>query len=538
MKVVTVIQADLDTAAQGLPALLGEDLAGEPVLRRTVSRAADAALPDACVVLAQSDEAATAVRTLLDGLPVEVMTVNGGDVPHRDTLRRSRRWARNAWRGGIGGTTVFDEEGTPAKLLAVCRSAGADAALEVSPAAALIDPGTLDGLLHWVVEQGATSEFYFTNLPPGLTTALYSVSVLEKLVGLERTVHQALVYQPGRSERDPAEGRCCWAGDDALRMTPFRLSADSPRTLERLRAVWDDDTVSAVARLKETPTLWPGRVPEEVEIEIAAAPRGTDPYAALTGTAPMTDFMDLDAFARAVGDLAVTGDVNLTFGGLGDPLAHPRFFEFVETARRAGVWGLHLATSGRRLDDEKVDRLARCDLDVVSVRLWADTEDTFERVTGRRDLARIAALVRGLLERRRALGRATPFVIPEMMKSTDTVGEVETFFDRWYGTADWVVIRGFNDYAGQVPDRNVLHPYPGVRFPCLQLFRRLNVTVTGEAIMCGQDPLRRRSVGGVFEKDIETVWHGGELERLRTGHVAGNYDGFDLCGRCRHWYQL
>jgi hypothetical protein len=538
MKVLSIIQADLETGGQGLPSLLAEDLAGEPVLRRTASRVAAAKLPEKCVVLAGSDEANARVRGMLDGLPVEVVTAGGPDVAFRRALWRSRCWARNGWRGGIGGTTVFDEEATPAKMLSLAKSRGADALVEVSPAAALIDPGTIDGLLRWVVESGSEAEFYFAGLPPGLTAALYSVSVLEKLVALQGTIRQALVYHPGRAERDAAESRCCYPGDDALRFTPFRLAADSPRALERLRAIFDDDATAAVKRLRDTPALWPGRLPDEIEFAIAAATPGADPYAVLAGAVDMTELMDVKAFEAALGEIGCAQDVNVTFGGLGDPLGHPQAFEFIDAARRAGAAGIHLATSGRRLDDEKAERLAASDLDAISIRLWADTEDACARVTGRRDLARVTALVEKIIDRRKALGRSTPFVIPEMVKSVDTVDDVEGFFDRWYGRADWPVIRGFNDFAGQVPDRDVLHPYPGVRFPCLQLFRRLNVTASGDAIVCGQDIRRTRKLGNVFEEGFASVWHGPELERLRAGHVARDYSLFELCGKCRHWYQL
>jgi hypothetical protein len=252
----------------------------------------------------------------------------------------------------------------------------------------------------------------------------------------------------------------------------------------------------------------------------------------------MTDFMDLDRFREMLAGLAEADDLKLTFGGVGDALAHPQFFDFVSAAKDAGVFGLHLATSGRWLDEAAVDRLAESELDAVSIRLWGDSAETWRQMTGRDDFDRVTATVERIIVRRKALGHSTPFVIPEMMKAIDTVGEVESFFDRWYGKADWPVIRGFNDYAGQVADRDVLHPQPGVRFPCMQLFRRLNVEVTGEARVCGQDFRGLRSAGNVFSMGVEAVWHGAELERMRAAHVAKDYGCFQLCAGCRHWYQL
>jgi len=538
MKTMTVIEADLDVGAQGLRSLLSADIAGEPVLRRTVSRATAATLPEGCVVLVRSPEAQRTVASMLEGLPAEVRVDPGEDVPQRAILRASRRWARNSLRGGIGGTTAFDEEDTPARMLALARDTACDALVKIPAAGALIDPGTIDGLLRWVVEEGASLEFYFANLPPGLTCALYSVSVLEKLVAERTTIYQALIYHAGRDERDPTEGKACYPGDDFLRMTPWRLSADSPRTLERLRAVYHDDTTEAVRRLKNSPEVWAGRLPEEVEIEIAGAPDESDPYAALAGAVEMTELMDVQAFTAALPELGAAGDVNLTLGGLGDPLAHPGVFEFIAAARGAGVCGLHLATSGRWLDEDKVDRLAEADLDVVSVRLWGNTPETWKRQTGRDDFDRVTRLVEELIRRRRDRGRSLPCVIVEMMKTVESVGEVEGFFDRWHGVADGSVIRGYNNFAGQIADRDVLHPYPGVRFPCVQLFRRMTVTAKGDARVCGQDIRGKRILGNVFEQGFERIWHGADLERMRAGHVAGDYDVFDLCPTCRHWYQL
>jgi spiro-SPASM protein len=538
VNVVAVIQADLATGAQGLPSLLAEDLCGKPVLARTVGRVAAAELPAKTIVMAETDEEKPRVAELLDGAKADVWAVKGPDLVQRGAIRRSRCWSRNGWRGGITGTTVFDEEGTPAKLLAMAKSTGADAVLKVSPAAALVRPETIDDVIRWAEKHSAESHFYFTDLPPGMAVELYRVSMLEQLTRVNGTIHLGLIYQPEKSERDPAETKGCLRTDDLLRLTPFRLSADSPRTLDRLRAIYAEDSAESVRRLKSTPSLWPGAGPEEIEFELASPGRVDDPYAALSGAAEMKEFMDLDRFAAAAGELAAMGDVNVTFGGFGEPLAHPRFFDFVAAARRAGACGLHVATSGRPLNDEMVERLAASDLDAISVRLFAHTEETYERLTGRRDLERITALVKKLFARRKELRRTTPFVIPEMFKSRDTVGEMEAFFDDWFRASDWVVIRGWNDFAGQVEDRSVLHPYPRRRGMCMQLMRRLNVAASGDALVCGQDFRRTRALGNVFEKGIAAVWRSQSLEALRAGHAAGDFSGFDLCRKCNDWFHL
>ena len=538
MNVVSVIQADLVTGAQGLPSLLGADLDGVPVLQRTVRRAAAAKQPKQCVVIAGSDEDRSIIEAMIGDAPAQVMIVEGDDLPQRNVLRRSRLWSRNGWRGGIGGTTVFDEEGTLAKLVEVARRTDAEGIVFVSAGAVLVQPEMIDRLVDWAGEHVPVTRFFFPDLPPGLTAGLFERSLLEALAKSNNTVQKGLTYKKDTTERDPAESDCRLHVEDYLRLTPFRLSVDSPRTLERVRRIYDDDTHESIRKLKEAPELWCDDLPEEVEIELASPGDIDDPYAAINGSREMTEFMDVDALGSALRELCRMGDINITFGGLGDPLAHARFFDAVASVRKLCVAGVHVVTCGRLLDEEMVDRLAASDLDAVSVLLFADTEDTCEKLTGRRDLARTSAMIDRFIERRQELKRSTPFIIPEMFKSTETVDEMESFFDRWYGRADWVVIRSYNDFAGQLDDISVLHPHPVNRSMCMQLLRRMNVSVTGDIPVCGQDFRGRRVIGNVFRDGFGNIWRGETLDSLRREHVAGNFGGFDLCANCKDWFHL
>src|SRR5690606_35828897 len=93
--------------------------------------------------------------------------------------------------------------------------------------------------------------------------------------------------------------------------------------------------------------------------------------------------------------------------------------------------------------------------------------DRFEEV-----MAGVEALLQAARQREHG---GVPLVVPEMIKTRRTMGEMEAFYDAWLTRGCTPVIAGPSDYAGRRPDLAVMDMSPPTRTPCRRLFRRCMV---------------------------------------------------------------
>ena len=91
--------------------------------------------------------------------------------------------------------------------------------------------------------------------------------------------------------------------------------------------------------------------------------------------------MDAATYARLIDDLAAMGCREVELCGLGEPLLHPRLFDFLRRAKEAGLW-VRLVTNAGLLDQEKAADLVGLGLDEIHISLNAGTPETYAGVHG------------------------------------------------------------------------------------------------------------------------------------------------------------
>ncbi|HOX04839.1 MAG TPA: radical SAM protein [Planctomycetota bacterium] len=531
------------TGPLGLPSRAGEILAGRTVLERAVARAGRTAGIAGVAVLAEPGLAAEA-RAWLGSARAEVLELGGPDIPGREAIRRSRKWAKDSWRGGLGQSMELDSAGDFAALAAAARRLGADAIVAALPEAVLLDPGILAGLVEHAAPQGTPAmAAAFCQAPGGFAGLLGTAAWLEAMGARGATVGRQLALTPAAPSQDPVHRQENFLAPTPVRRCEFRGSADSARSQEMLagilrRAPGPDglgpSAEEAAALVAADPELYAGRLPRIVDVELTAAGRVPVADTPWSREAPERR-MDRALFGKLLADLAGCDDILLTLGGLGDPLAHPEVFDFLRLARGRGIYGLHLETFGPLLDEAAARRLLECDVDVVSVRLSAGRAETYRRLTGRDDFDRTVANVERLVALRRESGREWPFVVVEAEKRVEVEPELLDFFDFWNARSDGAVIRPASDCAGQLADRASVHLNLARRIGCRRLMKEMVVLADGTVPVCRMDFTAAGPAGNVREKSIEELWTGGRIAELRREHGGGKFDGFRLCPKCRDW---
>ena len=388
-----------------------------------------------------------------------------------------------------------------------------------------------------------------TQAPPGLGVLVVGRPLIEAMAASGATFGGALAYRPSRPALDPIGREVNLPIAAALRDTARRFIYDTPEAQHRLAAVADTlgpgfatasaDAVAAAARAAEGPAppdAFDG-LPEELVIELTTRRLARGPVTP-QHHADLPD-ADLDAdLALAVA--AQCKDRLVTFGGLGDPVLHPRFAQTVRAAHDAGAAGIHVVTD--LLGPENHDGLlTTLPLDVVSVRLNADTAATYSDLMGVDAFAEVMRRLQGVFDARPATDRASglPWVVPRLVKTTGNLTDLEGFFDRWMHHVGHAVIdrapRGGCGAGALMPDLGPVPmdppwtpPTPG------QVKRRLHVRASGAVTLCADDWHGRAALGHAADAPLERLW--AEVNRVPLDGATP--DDAPVCRRCLAWWRL
>jgi len=110
-------------------------------------------------------------------------------------------------------------------------------------------------------------------------------------------------------------------------------------------------------------------------------------------------------------DLVSLGAHEVELCGLGEPLLHPRIFDFLREAKEAGLW-VRLVTNASLLSKEEAQELIALGLDELHVSLNAATPDTYARIHGVAPsvFQRVLDALRAIRQARREANSSRPVV--------------------------------------------------------------------------------------------------------------------------------
>lgn len=544
MKIIAVINTDFDISSLGLPVRLDRKLNGVPVLRRTCLRVLSAEKVTSVHITVAPDHESR-VRGLVEGLDVRVDTHNGGPVPWREFIACARKWSLDAWRGGLAGSNIFDETLHPWVGEALAQRESADGVVAVHPAACLIDPRLIDELIGHYENLDENIRLAFTQTAPGLSAGVFMGSLLGDLCNMKQPLGRAMAYYPKEPQRDMTMQSCFCNIDAPIMQSVGRCLADTEAGRQRVAAILDelgDDPLApdaaAIARWLRDHQYQTNPLPDEVEIELTTddplpettlRPRG----ASLPQRGPMSD----DIFHKLIDELADHETARVVLGGFGDPLMHPQFAELIEYARRKNIYALAVRTPGVHLDTAAIDLLFNNNIDVINVTIDAATPDTYRRLHHADHFDRVQANVHNVLAQYSARQVSQPLLVCEMMKTRDTLNEIETFYDNWMLKTSCAVLAGPSHYAGQRPDLSVMCMAPPSRRPCARLWNRVIVLADGTVPACDQDFHGTHPMGRFPQQSLTDIWTGAPLTALRQSHLDGSCNAMPLCSRCDEWHR-
>ena len=349
MKVIATIQTDLEATPIGTRSRLADELAGVPILRRTVERVRRAKNVAEIYVLCPTAHHSRCT-TILEGTGAIVRSHDAQPAPYGSLIQAARKWSLNGWRGGIGGTTVFDEYADGRLIVGLLKAIHADAVLSVPPAAVVFDPDLADRMIEQRKMLEDESRLVFAQAPPGVAGIILDATLISELVTQNIPIGWLFSYQPDGPRKDLIFQPCCYETPAQLRFAAGRVIADTDRAMQALADLLrhhpDPDSLTVGQWLIERDANYVEQLPREVEIELTTE----DPYPnALLhqrgNRVPRRGPLDLAVLERIAAELKHYDDSLVVLGGFGDPLKHPQFCEVLEILRPLKPFAQTSATS-------------------------------------------------------------------------------------------------------------------------------------------------------------------------------------------------
>ena len=512
----------------------------KPVLHWTLNRLTRAMELDTLHVACWADQA-DAVRAACGERDVETIVV-GARVPRPQlqAMTAARRWA-DGWRGGLLGGCEFDRGFDAEVARELADRVDVDALLLIDPAAGLVDPLLIDAMVAHA-ELNPESELCFSQAAPGLGGVLVRRALVNRLAIAKLAPGRMLTYFPDHHGVDPIGKPGCVPIATPVARSTNRFTLDTHRQIERLtRAMQplNGQLISTgceelVRRLADDPQ--PDGLPRDVVLELNTD-RHTKPIYRALGIAGIDRPPMSVELAKSIFDqLAVLDDVRITLAGVGDPLLSPNLFDILDAAALAGVHSIHVETDLVGIPVETVRRLARSNVDVVTVHVPAATPAVYRQVMGVDRWSEAMQNIAVLEATVAARGDGTPLIVPTFSKLAANLAEMESWYDYWLRRLGHAVIGGASDFAGQMVDPSLTDMSPPQRRPCHRIERRMTILSDGRVASCEQDVLGKQTIGTIGQTPISELWTAG-FSPLRACHRSGEWASKPLCGKCREWHR-
>lgn len=466
-RVHAVVLADPAQGGLGTPRDLGarvlpEPLGGHNTLQATIARVDRAQGIDAITIMTPDPEG---VRSLLGSqstrhkvsiVPIDADTIRA----HTARVGAARMQSSTSWRGSLGMLSAYDEVAHPGLLTRVMEAQGIDGAALIGADWAMVDPKLIDEIAARFRRLNSEKRIAFSQASVGLGTLIVDRETVRSLS--ESAMHDGrrnqfatigalMSYLPTAPQADPIVRGVCVQVDPELRDAGVRAVADSTERIEAIQRAYASlsDPLSADALLcaQELNDVSRMSVPRTLVLETCTGRLLGGPWGAWKrGSHESVERLPIEMSAahtllRQLG--SAREDACVVFDGVGDPLMHPGAMDLVALAKEDGIACVEMRTDLLR---EGVDTAALIEsgIDVLSVDVIADEPGTYQQLAGIDAYERVFDRLQSVYD---AIGEHPMWLAARMTRCEQTLGQVESFYDKWLMLTGGAIIDPLPEHA-------------------------------------------------------------------------------------------
>lgn len=291
--------------------------------------------------------------------------------------------------------------------------------------------------------------------------------------------------------------------------------------------------------------------------------------------------MEMDLFERLAAETANWGVKSITIQGLGEPMLHPRIFDFIAFAKKVGHC-TRFNSNFTIMSEEFAEKLVQSGHDEVMISVESFDPDMYADIRRKSTLEPVIRNIQLLTDAKKRLGSATPIIRVNAVLFLTNLSQIEEIvrMSRSLGAAD-VNFQGFN--IDGIPENARLRDGTRMRENSLNSLSEAEIEAVSERIRkldSPEFPVTMRwsisgrrtssnfnrvkvcadiweapyvdsggrvtpccllpdgvimSLGNMQGKSFGEIWHGEAFNELRVLHLKGTPP--DVCVNCqaRNW---
>jgi len=241
-------------------------------------------------------------------------------------------------------------------------------------------------------------------------------------------------------------------------------------------------------------------------------------------------FMNRNLFKKIINEIKDFAEI-IYLHGLGEPILHPEFFDFLRLAKKAKLH-VGISTNGMTLDRETAEKILMSNLDYLIFGLDAVKPETYQKVRKGGDFEKVKENIENFLKLKKEKRLKNPFVVIQFIEQETNRGEVKEFLNYWQKKeAD--VIRIKPVIALKKEDKKKVEKKEKFR-PCFHVFRQLNIFWDGTVVPCCEDCYGDYPLGNVRDKSLKEIWNSQKMETLRRATLFSQREKTPLCKNCSY----
>lgn len=232
----------------------------------------------------------------------------------------------------------------------------------------------------------------------------------------------------------------------------------------------------------------------------------------------------------------------LCMTGSGEPMEHPEFYSFIETAVKENLLEqLIIETNGVHADSNFKTFISKTENSKVKVIINNNGLDkaSYERFHKTDAFETVQKNIISLSELNAGSERIYIQIMKinetdEFAKETDIKSYLDKYYDFWEGQKVPIILQKQNVYFGRIQDRRYSDLSPVKRTPCWHLQRDIYVLSDGTVSFCKQDIDGENSYGNLKNTPMKDIWNSQKKSFLED--YSGNFPAKPDCRNCDEWY--
>lgn len=234
-------------------------------------------------------------------------------------------------------------------------------------------------------------------------------------------------------------------------------------------------------------------------------------------------------------DFAKRHNLTMLMNYDGEPLMHPKFFDFLKQAVDMEL-GTYFNTNGTLLHPEKTDELLSFYTGAVFVSMEGGKE-WFEKIRQPAKYDTVAGNLDYLIAKNEQLGHPIKISIG-VSNLGQPLEERLAMIDKWLPRVDAISFGEVNDEFGTITSDPLTDIRPKRRPLCTTPWQTLGICYNGDVVPCSiyiaKSNYKDVVMGNILEQPLEDIWRGEKYQQFRQSHLDKGFHD-KACSKCERW---